>query len=138
MEAIFNLVGGNGADFFGGGSGGMMSGGAGRTMSHVTELNPVKANPRASNFLRGLAFSVFAQVAIAVINSLIHNEEDVFISMTNYGRQLCMIFHFNQAIECMQVSLLFLIIHLWNVYLISPKAESKYDDLSLIHQKNNN
>ena len=85
LEAIFNLVGGNGADFFGGGSGGMMSGGAGRTMSHVTELNPVKANPRASNFLRGLAFSVFAQVAIAVINSLIHNEEDVFISMTNYG-----------------------------------------------------
>ena len=85
LEAIFNLVGGNGADFFGGGSGGMMSGGAGRTMSHVTELNPVKANPRASNFLRGLAFSVFAQVAIAVINSLILNEEDVFISMTNYG-----------------------------------------------------
>ena len=59
---MFNLVGGTGAEFGVGLSAASACGGR-TTMPHASaELNPVKANPRASNFLRGLAFSVFAQV----------------------------------------------------------------------------
>ena len=62
LEAVYNIVGGTGADFGCLGSFGGAGAAGGRSMSHATELNPVKANARASNFLRGLAFSVFAQV----------------------------------------------------------------------------